>query len=184
MKPAEDIARECQVNRKTVQKVYKELREHLLDFNQSQKIKGHGEAGGFGAGHIILGKGEYPLFYLVGKDQHVSIYQPEEFEKHLSFPSTRKLSVLMVYQRNKVSGGFDPGNIYRRVLSDDAGDSSCKDCLQFMLEKMKAYRGIPADRLQLYLEEMVFRFNCRNRVDAMRHLISEGQKISGNHTMD
>lgn len=110
------------------------------------------------------------MFYLVDLDDSIGLYMADELPPQGITPNREGQAVLMVYRRDPGGVSLEPDSVFRRLLSPAPGGERCIDCLDAMLEMMKPYRGIPADKTRLYVEEMLFRYNCRDRVVAMRCL--------------
>lgn len=176
MQPAEEVANLYRINRKTVQKMYGEFRAMLTEFNRLQRARLL-TPGGPGAENAIRRDAahrvrEYPMFYLVDFSEFVVMYMPEEFARHAEELKAQQHPVLMVYRKQEGGVLLDPDAVYRRMLWSAEKDHQCLACLEFMLKRMKAYRGIPSDKASLYAEEMLFRYNCRDREFALNILES------------
>lgn len=172
--PAETVARELQINRKTVQKLYGEFRCLLAESNRQHTCAVIGETLSADARHAApsgwLKTGEFPMFYLVEKDERVVMVLPEEIASGMHALEDLKLPVVLVYRRTAGGVQLEQEHVFRRRLWESGMGDRCIDCLEFMLEMMKPYRGIPTEKALLYLEEMLFRYNCRDRVEAYQVL--------------
>ncbi len=172
--PAEVLARELQINRKTVQKLYGEFRSLLAQSNRQRTCTVLGNTFEADARDAApsgwLKTGEFPMFYLVEKDERVVMVLPEEIATGINVLEGQKLPVVLVYRRSPGGLQLEQEHVFRRRLGESGMGDRCIDCLEFMLEMMRPYRGIPTEKALLYLEEMLFRYNCRDRVDAYRVL--------------
>lgn len=175
MRTAEEVAHSLNLNRKTVQKMYGEFRQKIKDYNRQLKSTLLHEEGlqSRAERHVeLIGKsGEFPMFYLVECEDTVVICQADEIDRAFSALKNQELPVLMVYRRQGESLLLDPEDIYRRMLCGQEQGDRCLACLDFMLKKMKAYRGVHEAKSSLYAEEMLFRFNCRDKTDVWRSLL-------------
>jgi len=183
MQPAEEVANLLKLNRKTVQKMYGELRQVMAAYNQRQRVskiaeRNQGRASTSSV-EAFAKQGEYPMFYLVDGGDFVAMYLAEEFTHYVQTVQALNLPVLMVYRRNGEGMLLDPESVYRRQLLGSDGGEKTLACLEFMLSKMKSYRGVPGDKSVLYAEEMLFRFNCRDDDCAWESIASATEKAGG-----
>jgi len=129
---------------------------------------------------VLLNKqSEFPMFYLVDCQDFVAMYMADEFAECTSSVRAQDLPVLMVYRQRGEGLLLDPEEVYRRKLQDAQGGENLLACLEFMLAKMKAYRGVPSDKSVLYAEEMLFRFNCRENDSAWGSIASATEQPGG-----
>ena len=171
--PAEAVARELKINRKTVLKKYLEFREGLAAINHRQRMrleKALLKSQPIRILSLLSKPKEYPMFYLADLGEFVGMYQASEFVQFAQVLRAGDVSVMMVYRRNEGGVQLEAESIFRRPLWPENGDKRCRECLEFMLETIKVYRGIPAGKVQLYVEEMLFRYNCRDRDRALECL--------------
>jgi transposase-like protein len=178
MQPAEAVARELKINRKTVLKKYLEFRQGLAASNHLQRKRLEKDLSRNQPVRILSlysKPGEHPMFYLADLGKVVGMYPAQEFVQFAQMLHAGEVSVMMVYRKDEGGGQLEPESIFRRQLWPENGDQRCRECLEFMLETIKVYRGIPADKVQLYVEEMLFRYNCRDRDRALKCLGSAGE---------
>lgn len=183
MQPAEEVANQLKLNRKTVQKMYGEFRQMMTTFNQQQRATRIAECNQgpnvTWSVEAFVKQGEYPMFYLVDCGGFVAMYLAEEYSHYVQTVQALDLPVLMVYRRNGEGMLLDPEGVYRRQLQGSDGGEKALACLEFMLSKMKSYRGVPGDRSVLYAEEMLFRFNCRDNDCAWESIATATEQAGG-----
>lgn len=126
---------------------------------------------------------EFPMFYLVDHVEFIGMYMADDFSRYAAQWQLLKLPVLMVYRLQEGGVLLEPDAVYRRMLWNAEKGHNCLSCLEFMLRHMKTYRGIPGDKSALYAEEMLFRYNCRDRGFALDYLDPAGTR-DGEKTMN
>jgi len=182
--PAETIAKELQINRKTVQKIYGEFRGVLAESNRRKKeslvVETAEVRHGFALDAGWLRAGEVPMFYLVECSEGVVMFLPGEFDSYRDSVGDHMPPVILVYRRSPGGLQLEQEDVFRRRLGEHDSAERCIECLEFMLEMMKPYRGIPGDKTQLYIEEMLYRYNCRSREEAYRYLQTATLEDCGN----
>lgn len=169
MQPAETVASANNLNRKTVQRMYAEFRQMLAQYNTNLRIREQPEVSTQGqARRFVVGNGKhFPIFYLADFGECIAMYRADEFAHYEKALRESNIPVLMVYRKSDKGLRLDPDELFRTMLWGEGDGSGCRECLDYMLRLMKTYRGVHGEKADLYVEEMIFRFNCRDRSVAL-----------------
>lgn len=158
MTPSNDAARQLDINRKTVQRFFHRVRLRIAGDAEAAlpDLKGRMELQGFLVGEVS-GNGDrgrtwhrLPLFGLFNEQGRVRLVSQ-------SAPDQYTISGL-------------EGLSYISVNSGAACDGACQEFWRFARRSLKCYRGGFRANFPLFMREMEFRYNSRQRADMQKYL--------------